>query len=109
MRFLSKLLFYGILGLLLGLAPAFGDDSKISPDLLPLLANPSKTVNVVVQYNSSPQTCSNSGLLGSLVCTVVNIVGGVVTSVFSLINAVSATVQAGSIIDLSNQSNVSYI
>ena len=87
---------------------AFADNSKISPDLLPLLANPSAQLNVIVQYNSPPQTCSG-GLLGGIICTVVNIVGGVVHVVFSLINAVSATVLAGDIVPLSNQSNVTYI
>src|SRR6202034_4056735 len=106
MRFFSRLLSYGFLCLLLASA-ALADDSKISPDLQPLLANPSNSVKVIVQYNSPPQTCSNNGLFGGLLCTVVNIVGGAVMSVFSAINAVSATVQAGSIIDLSNQSNVS--
>ena len=41
----------------------FANNSKISPDLQPLLANPSGTVNVIVQY-SAPQKCS--GLLGQL-------------------------------------------
>ena len=30
---------------------AFADNSKISPDLQPLLANPSNKINVIVQYN----------------------------------------------------------
>src|SRR5437879_5376338 len=87
---------------------AVADDSKISPDLLPLLSNPNNTVNVIVQYNTAPQTCTSGGLLGlgGLICTVVNILGGVVNVVFTLINAVSATVLAGDIVNLSDQSNV---
>src|SRR5689334_25275975 len=90
---------------------AFADNSKISPDLLPLLSNPNTPLNVIVQYNTPPQTCTSGGLLdlGGLLCTVVKIVGGVVNVVLSVINAVSATVLAGNIIDLSNQSNVVYI
>src|SRR6266849_6493485 len=86
---------------------AFADNSKISPDLLPLLANPSNKVNVIVQYNSSQSQCSG-GLLGVL-CPVVNLLGGVVRIVFSLINAVAATLLPGDVITLSNQSNVAYI
>ena len=89
--------------------PVLSDNSKISPDLQPLLSNPAGSVNVIVQYNMSPQTCANSGLLGSLICTIVSIEGGVVKTVFSLLNAVTATVRIGSIVNLSNQSNVTYI
>src|SRR5258708_30790907 len=94
---------------LMAAGAAFADNSKISPDLLPLLANPSNSVNVIVQYNSPPQTCSGGGLLGAIVCLPVNLLGGVVHVVFSLINAVSGTLLAGDVITLSNQSNVSYI
>src|SRR5438045_3633648 len=92
---------------LIGVGTVFADTSKISPDLLPLLANPNANVNVIVQY-SSPQTCSG-GLLGSLLCPTVNLLGGVIHVVFSLLNAVSATVQAGDIVSISDQSNVTYI
>lgn len=87
---------------------AFADNSKISPDLQPLLANPSTTVNVIVQYNA-PQGCTGGGLLGGLLCSVVNLLGGVVNVVFTLINGVAGTVQAGDVVALSNQSNVAYI
>src|SRR5579864_8980346 len=83
------------------------DDSKISPDLQPLLANPSNSIDVIVQYNTPPQ--SSGGLLGGLVGGVLNLVGGVVNAVFSLIPAVSATVQPAGLIAISNQSNVAYI
>src|ERR1700680_1323030 len=89
-----------LLLVLLVASSAFADNSKISPDLQPLLTNPSNTVNVIVQYNSAPQTCS-SGLLG-LVCTVVNIVGGVVKIVFTLVNAVAGTLHVSDVITLSN-------
>src|ERR1700676_1646496 len=93
-------------------AVAFADNSKISPDLLPLLSNPSNHVNVIVQYNAPPQqTCSSGGLLGlgGIVCTVVNLVDAVVNVVIGLIDAVAETLLAGDVINLSNQSNVSYI
>jgi hypothetical protein len=98
---------------LLTVGPAFADNSKISPDLLPLLSNPTNSVNVIVQYNTTPpqqqqqpqQVCSDGGgilgIVGGLVCTVVNIAGSVV---FGLINAVAGTMQAGDVITLSNQS-----
>jgi hypothetical protein len=93
---------------------AFADNSKISPDLLPLLSNPTNSVNVIVQYNTTPpqqtQTCSGGGgllgIVGGLLCTVVNILGSIV---FGLINAVAGTMHAGDVITLSNQSNVNYI
>src|ERR1700686_4313514 len=79
---------YAVVAILaIGLLSA--DNSKISPDLLPLISNPSNTVNVIVQYNSAPQqTCSGGGLLGlgGLVCTLVGVVDGVVKIVFSLLN-----------------------
>jgi len=86
---------------LLAVGSALADNSKISPDLQPLLANPSNTVNVIVQYNS-PQGCSGGGLLGGLLCSVVNLLGGVVNVVFTLINGVAGTMQAGQVVSLSN-------
>src|SRR5580658_7017869 len=71
-------------------AAAFANNSKISPDLQPLLANPSNTVNVIVQYNAS-QGCTVGGILGDLLCPVVNLLGGVVNVVFTLINGVAGT------------------
>src|SRR5713226_8748414 len=89
---------------LLAAGSAFADNSKISPDLLPLLANPSNSVNVIVQYNSPPQTCTGGGLLGPILCLPINLLGGIVHVVFSLINAISGTMLAGDVITLSNQS-----
>src|SRR3984885_8560489 len=87
---------------------AFADNSKISPDLQPLLANSSNKINVIVQYNTPPQQ-SSGGLLGGLLGGVVNLLGGVLNTVFSLIPAVSATLHPADILAVSNQSNVSYI
>ncbi len=97
-----------LLILILLAVTASADISKISPDLQPLLNDRTRTVDVIVQYNSPPQTCS-AGFLGALVCTVVNVAGGLVKTVFSLLNAVTATLTIGDVITTSNQSNVSYI
>jgi serine protease AprX len=87
---------------------AFANNSKISPDLQPLLANPSNRVNVIVQYNSAP-VCSGGALTIGLPCTTVNLLGGLVNRVFTLINAVAGTVASGDVVAISNQPNVSYI
>ena len=87
---------------------AFADNSKISPDLQPLLANSSNQINVIVQYNTPPQQ-SSGGLLGGLLGGVVNLLGGVLNTVFSLIPAVSATLHPADVLAVSNQSNVAYI
>ena len=99
--------FLGFVLLLAG--GAFANNSKISPDLQPLLANPSNTVNVIVQYNSPPQACSGGGLVAGLLCPTFNLLGGVVKDVFTLINAVAGTMAAGNVVALSNQPNVTYI
>src|SRR6202451_2537107 len=93
---------------LLLVSRAFADNSKISPDLQPLLANSSNNINVIVQYNTPPQQ-SSGGVLGGLLGGVVNLLGGVLNTVFSLIPAVSATMQPADILAVSNQSNVAYI
>ena len=89
-------------------AIALADNSKISPDLRQLLSDPSKSVDVIIQFNSPPQ-CTSGGLLGGLVCTTLNLTGGVVNTTLSLIDAVAATLQLSDVVNLSNQSNVSYI
>lgn len=98
---------------LLAAVSAFADTSKISPDLLPLLSNSSGSVNVIVQYNTPPACSGGSGLLGvvvgGLTCTVSNVVNLAVHTVFSVINAVTGTMQVGDVLAMSNQSNVSYI
>src|SRR5580692_8716891 len=76
---------------------AFADNSKISPDLQPLLGNPSNQIHVIVQYNTPPQQ-SSGGLLGGLLSGVLNLLGGVLNTVFSLIPAVSATLHPSDIL-----------
>src|ERR1700680_4341853 len=88
---------------LLTIGAAFADDSKISPDLQPLIQNSSKNINVIVQYNSSPP--SSGGLLRGII----NRLGSIVNAVFSLIPAVAATLHPADILKLSNQSSVAYI
>ena len=90
---------------------AFADNSKISPDLLPLLGNPSAQHDVIVQYNQPPQTCKSGGLLGlgGIVCAVLDIASGLVHIVLDVIDGVFATLTGADIISLSNQSNVNYI
>ncbi len=92
--------------LLILASTVFANNSKISPDLQPLLANPSSRLNVIVQYNG-PQVCSGGILQGP--CATVNLLGGLVNQVFTLINAVAGTVVAGNVVALSNQPDVSYI
>src|SRR5580698_8991786 len=95
---------------LLSAVTAFADTSKISPDLLPLLSGPRGNVNVIIQYNTPPQQ-QNTGLIGGLlgvVGAVVNLLGGIVNTVFSLIPAISATVDSGNLLAISHQSNVGY-
>ncbi|HYL78171.1 MAG TPA: S8 family serine peptidase, partial [Bryobacteraceae bacterium] len=96
---------------LISCGAAYADTSKISPDLLPLLGNPSNHINVVVQYSSPPTT--STGLLGGLLGGVVTLLGGIVstlvTVVYTLVPALAATLQPADILNLSNQSNVVYI
>src|SRR5579863_1178100 len=85
-------------------ATAFADNSKISPDLLPLLGNPNNSINVIVQYQ--PQS---GGLLGGLIGGLTNLLSSLLNTVFTLLNAGTATLLPSDIINLSNQSNVTYI
>lgn len=89
----------GLASLTISIASA--DDSKISPDLQPLLHS-SNSINVIVQYNAPPPA---TGLLGG----VLKLLGGVVNAVFSLIPALSATLHPADILALSNQPSVAYI
>src|SRR5580704_4237614 len=74
---------------------ALADNTKISPDLLPLLNNTLTPVNVIVQYTSQQPTACAAGLLGGLLCPVLNLVGGLVTGVLGVVNGVSATLLGG--------------
>jgi len=58
MRTLSKRSIALCLVLCVSAVPALADNSKISLDLQPLLANPSNNINVIVQYNTSPASLS---------------------------------------------------
>ena len=82
------------LGILLA-STALANNAKISPDLQSVLSNPAAKVNVIVQYNSH-LPCS--GVVGSTSCPFVNLLGGVVNQVFSLINAVAGTVATGDVV-----------
>lgn len=84
---------------------AWADNSKISPDLQPLLANSSARVNVIVQYNSP--ICPH-GFASTSPCSV-TLPGGVVKAVFTVINAIAATVSIGDVVTLSNKPDVTYI
>src|SRR6185436_3283602 len=92
--------------LLLSAGAAFADNSKISPDLLPLLGSPNSTHNVIIQYYTAP---SSGGLLGGLLGGVLNLAGGLLRTVFNLIPAVTAILNPSQIISVSNQSAVKYI
>src|SRR5271165_5843376 len=59
MRTLSKRITALSLFLCLMGSVALADNSKISPDLQPLLANPSNSINVIVQYNTPPQSAGD--------------------------------------------------
>ncbi len=96
--------------LLLALAgPLFANNAKISPDLQPLLSNPASQVSVIIQYSSPLPACSGGGLIAGIVCPGLNLLGGTVNAVFSLINALAGTVTAGNVVALSDQPGVSYI
>src|SRR5580704_4164940 len=106
----ARTAFLGFFLLIVG--RAFADNSKISPDLQPLLANSSNQINVIVQYKTPPPQSSGGGLLGGLgglLGGVINLLGGVLNTVFSLIPAVSATLHPADVIAVSNQSNVAYV
>ncbi|HYK17820.1 MAG TPA: hypothetical protein VEV37_07350 [Bryobacteraceae bacterium] len=109
MRTLSKRSIALCLVLCVSAVPALADNSKISPDLQPLLANPSNNINVIVQYNTSPASSSGGGLIGGLLGTVISLVSGTLKAVFSLIPAISATLHPSDVIAVSNQPNVAYI
>lgn len=110
-RLSRRLTLLGALWLFIfSIGSAYADNSKISPDLLPLLNNSSSQINVIVQYNgSTASSCTGGGLLGGLLCTVVNLVGGVVNLLLDVIDGAAMTMHPADVINASNQSNVAYI
>jgi serine protease AprX len=104
LHYARKIARLAALGLfLISVQIARADNSKISPDLLPLLQQPSNSIKVIVQYNSQPS--GGGGLLGP----VFNLLDGLVNIVFSLIPAVAEILHPADVISLSNQPNVAYI
>src|SRR5947208_15807613 len=83
-KFLRRSTAIGMLFLAAG--TAFADNSKISPDLLPLLSNPNSSINVLVQYQ--PQS-----LLGGILGGVTNLLNGVWNTACTLSNAATATLK----------------
>ena len=88
-----------ILLLLLG-GSAFGQVSKIAPDLLSLLSGLLSPVNVIVQYNSAPSLLDITELLS---------LGGVINLQYSSIPAISVKLPPLAITTLALLTNVSYI
>src|SRR5581483_2963459 len=79
---------------------AVADDSKLAPELRGY--NSTQPVQVIVQYSQPPT--QNTGLIGSLLNVVTNLV-----SSLPLINGVVALVDGSTLQKLSNDSNVVYI
>src|SRR5437016_4557938 len=88
---MRRLFLRNICLVLLAAGMALADNSKISPDLLPLLSNPSATHSVIVQYK--PPTLLG-GVLGGLLG---GILGNAVNTVFSLISAVTSVLTGSDI------------
>jgi len=87
---------------------AWGDDSKLSPDLRGYKGN--TPVPVIVQYAPGTSFQCN-GLLGLLGCVVGDVLhlGGELLSVLPVVNGLVASLDGNAIQTLSNQSNVLYI
>ena len=73
----------------------FANNAKISPDLQSLLSNPSSKVNVIVQYNSLPCFRRWVSPPRAQPAPHATLLGGTVTQVLSLFNAVAGTMAAG--------------
>src|ERR1700721_2011833 len=94
--------------LILAVTLAHADNSKLSPDLQNYPAT--QKAQVIVQY--APGTQVNcSGLLGLLGCLVNDVLklGGTILSQLPLVNGLVAVLDGNGILNLSNQSNVTYI
>src|SRR5437660_1673601 len=91
-------------GLLLLSTGLFGQSSKLAPDVLALVNNPSASqqqVNVIVQFNPP-----------SLLQTVIGLAGllpGVINLVYTIIPAVSQIVTVSSILSLASNPSVKYV
>src|SRR5882762_794170 len=87
-------------GLLFTALPVFADTSKLSSDLLSLLANPLGTSNVVIQFKNAP------GLLDLLQITAL---GGKITNQYSSLPAISVQLPNAVAFLVSDLLNVAYI
>ncbi len=84
-------------GLLLLNTPVFADITKLSSDLVSLLANPLGTTNVVIQFNTAPS------LLDLLQITTL---GGKITNQYSSLPAISATLPNAVVLLVSDLLNI---
>ena len=86
--------------ILLTAVVSFGQNLKIAPDLLSLLTNLTKPVNVIVQYNSAPSLLNITKLLS---------LGGVINAEYSIIPAIAVKLPAVVVDLLSLDPAVAYI
>ncbi len=87
----------------------FAASTKLSPDLSS--ANPNSRIRVIVQYNRAPQTPSVlGGVLNDItpVTSILNL-GGVVSAVSDVVNAVVCTLPTSALQSLASNPNVTYI
>src|ERR1700720_1433740 len=87
-------------GLLFTALPVFADTSKLSSDLLSLLANPLGTSNVVIQFKNAP------GVLDLLQITAL---GGKITNQYSSLPAISVQLPNAVVFLVSDLLNVAFI
>src|SRR5258708_2642351 len=87
-------------GLLLMNVPVFADITKLSSDLVSLLANPLGTSNVVIQFKTAPS------LLDLLQITAL---GGTITNQYSSLPAVSATLPNAVVLLVSDLLNIVFM
>ncbi len=79
---------------------SFGQISKIAPDLISLLTDLTKPVNVVIQYNSAPGLLNIAKLLS---------LGGVIHQQYSLIPAIAVQLPAAVVDLLALDPSIAYI
>ena len=92
-----------------GTSAIFGANPKLSPDLQSV--DPSSNVRVIVQYGPAPQNVSLLGAVLNAVAPLTNILklGGVVTLLSDILNAVVCTLPASGLEALANDPSVTYI